>query len=79
MAVEKLHTLFLQSLFFEIRKNHNDYENKFARLLGIIPVFKQINMKHSAMLNALKMQKDPVIEEYPALTKEIYDVNDERS
>ncbi|XP_052779757.1 retinoic acid receptor gamma-like isoform X2 [Mya arenaria] len=76
LAVEKLHTLFLQSLFFEIRKNHNDFENKFARLLGILPVFKQINQKHSAVLNAMKMQKDPVINEYPPLSKEIYDIDD---
>ncbi|XP_052284601.1 uncharacterized protein LOC127881013 isoform X3 [Dreissena polymorpha] len=74
VAIEKLHTLFLQSLFFEMRKNHEDYENKFVSLLGIMPVFRQINQKHSSMLNALKMQKDPVIEEYPLLPKEIFDV-----
>lgn len=74
MAIEKLHSLFLQSLYFEMRRNHNDYESKFARLLGIIPVFKHINKKHSMALNAMKMQKDPVIEQYPPLPKEIYDI-----
>lgn len=74
VAVEKLHSLFLQSLYFEMRKNHNDYESKFARLLGIIPVFKHINRKHAMALNAMKMQKDPVIEQYPPLPKEIYDI-----
>ena len=75
-AVEKLHTLFLQSLYFEMKKNHNDFENKFARLLGIIPVFKHVNKKHAMALNAMTMQKDPSIEEYPALPREIYDVDD---
>jgi len=75
LAIEKLNTLFLQSLYFEMKKNHNDYENKFARLLGIIPVFKNINKKHSMALNAMKMQKHPVIDEYPALPKEIYDID----
>lgn len=76
VAIEKLHNLYLQSLYFEMQKNHNDYENKFCRLLGVIPVFKHINMKHSMALNAMKMQKDPVIEEYPPLPKEIYDIED---
>ncbi|KAH3848493.1 thyroid hormone receptor alpha-like [Dreissena polymorpha] len=74
-AIEKLHALFLQSLFFEMRKNHNDFENKFARLLGIIPEFRQINRKHSSMLKALKQNKDPVMDEYPPLPKELYDVD----
>lgn len=72
-AIEILNTLFLQALYFEMRKNHNDFENKFARLLGIIPVFKMINQKHTMALNAMKMKKDPVMEVYPALPKEIYD------
>jgi len=73
-AVEKLNTLFLQSLYFEMRNNHNDFEDKFARLLSIIPVFKIVNKKHAMALNGMKMQKAPVIEEFPELHKEIFDI-----
>lgn len=77
MTVEKLHTLFLQSLYLDMKNHHNDYENKFARLLGIIPVFKNVNKKHAMTLNSMKMQKAPVINEFPELHKEIYDIKDE--
>lgn len=72
LAVDKLNTLFLQSLYFQMRKNHNDFENKFARLLSIIPVFKHVNRKHSMALNGMKMHKAPEVSEFPELHKEIY-------
>lgn len=76
VAVEKLNTLFLQSLYYKMKNNHDDYEDKFARLLGIIPVFKAVNKKHSMALNGMKMQKAPVIQEFPELHKEIFDIKE---
>ncbi|XP_053377081.1 uncharacterized protein LOC123529961 isoform X2 [Mercenaria mercenaria] len=77
LAVDKLHTLFLQSLYYEMRNNHNDYESKFARLLSVIPVFRNVNAKHSMALNAMKMQKASVVEDFPELHKEIFDIKDD--
>lgn len=77
LAVDKLNTLFLQSLFYEMKKNHNDFESKFARLLSVIPVFKNINRKHSMALNGMKMQKASVIDEFPELHKEIFDIKED--
>ena len=71
-TVEKLSTLFLQSLYIDMKNHHNDSENKFARLLGVIPVFRRVNQKHSMTLNNMKMQKAPVVEELPELHKEIF-------
>ncbi|KAL4226753.1 hypothetical protein ACF0H5_014733 [Mactra antiquata] len=76
VAVEKLNTLFMQSLYFEMRRNHNDFEDKFARLLGIIPMFKMVNKKHAMALNSMKMQRASVINEFPDLHKEIYDIKE---
>lgn len=76
LAVDKLNTLFLQSLFYEMRKNHNDFENKFARLLSVIPVFRNINRKHAMALNGMKMQRASVIEDFPELHKEIFDIKE---
>ena len=77
LAVEKLNTLFLQSLYYEMRNNHNDYESKFARLLSVIPVFRMVNRKHAMALNGMKMQKANVLSEFPELHKEIYDVKED--
>ncbi|XP_060576196.1 ecdysone-induced protein 75B-like isoform X2 [Ruditapes philippinarum] len=77
LAVEKLNTLFLQSLYYEMRNNHNDYESKFARLMSIIPVFRNVNRKHSMALNGMKMQRANVISEFPELHKEIFDIKED--
>ena len=74
-AIEKLNTLYLQSLFVAMKRHHSNYENTFCKLMGIIPVFRYINQKHSMALNSMKMQNAQVISEFPPLHKEVYDLD----
>lgn len=59
-----------------MRDVSEDYENKFARLLSVIPLFKTLNMKHSMALNNMKMQNPPAVKEFPELHKEIFDIKE---
>ena len=76
-AAEKLNMLFLQSLYLQMSQHHENLDDTFARLLSLIPVFRQVNKKHSMALNSMKMQKAPVIGEFPELHKEIYDIKED--
>ena len=74
-AIEKLHTLYLQSLFTSMKRNHVNFEDKFCKLIGIIPIFNYINQKHSMALNSMKMQNANVVHEFPPLHKEVFDLD----
>ena len=74
-AIEKLSTLYLQSLYVSMKRNHVNFEDKFCKVCGVIPVFRYINQKHSMALNSMKMQNAEVVKEFPPLHKEVYDLD----
>ncbi|KAL5013634.1 hypothetical protein ScPMuIL_007904 [Solemya velum] len=76
-AIQKLQGLFQQALYILMRKNHSDYDNIFAKVLSIIPIFRRINKQHSIALNNMKMA-DPGFTMFPALHREMFEDEEEQ-
>lgn len=71
--VGTIQSLYLRALFDIMKKNHSDPENKFSQVLGLVPMFRQMNAEHSKALGAMKMQSpDAFDKQFSPIHKEMF-------
>ncbi|XP_067682974.1 nuclear receptor subfamily 1 group D member 2-like isoform X1 [Haliotis asinina] len=73
-ALNKIQTLFQQSLYMMLDQNHPEPDTLFLKLLTSVPVLRTINEEHSKAINNIKMTQPGTYEEvFPALHQEVFD------
>lgn len=74
-TVKKIQALFQQALFYLMKHNHADTDQKFSQLMSLIPMFHRINEEHFKALTSIRMElesgKTNIM--FPDLHQEVFD------
>ncbi|ESO95656.1 hypothetical protein LOTGIDRAFT_231891 [Lottia gigantea] len=74
--VEKIQNLFKQTLYLKLKENHSDADSIFTKLMSTIPVFAEINAKHTAALAKMKQAAPSEFDQtFQPLHKEMFNNN----
>lgn len=72
-AIQTIHQLFMQALYFQLKICHKDADNIFISLIGMIPVFRKVSDDHAKFLNSIKMRSPTEFErDFPLLHQEVF-------
>ncbi|XP_076469714.1 nuclear receptor subfamily 1 group D member 1-like [Babylonia areolata] len=76
-AISKIQSLFQQALYFLMKHNHSDPDQKFTQLMSLITTFHRINEEHFKALNNIRMNTNSDLSnQFPELHREIFSTQD---
>ncbi|XP_050412185.1 nuclear receptor ROR-beta [Patella vulgata] len=71
--VDKIQGLFKQAIYLQLKENHTDADSIYTKLMATIPIFREINEKHTQALSKMKMAApEEFSNSFPSLHQEMY-------